>query len=373
MKNIVISTSILFSILLVFCSCNLRNRNNPQFKINIENQRKETAKCLTEAKDKGFISEAEYNLILEQLTTDCDNFLLSEKALTCAQIDSMVVKSLAIFEDIKINEEVVSIITLHYSILSSSNQVRTIFPVGEYCNPGAIIWPWFQSHQTTEDKFNDIRNRVKRFQEAVFDKISAEKVKEVARKAYEDIDKIQNDTTLSKEQVKALIKNSLDASLAPEMEMMYTHEVANIYYRLTKIKDVDESDIDAFFMNPENNPEMKPKSDEELKPYVEERINWMLEEGLINQKEYTLLKKHMLADIDAFLHGDENEEQLLKRVSNSLDKLENLRLDTEDREFVAETYYDMAKRRGINIADMVNLWLYGKELMEATHNIKKEK
>lgn len=373
MKNIVISTIILFSILLIFCSCNLRNRNNPQFEINIENQRKETANRLTEAKDKGYISENEYNLILEQLTADCDKFLLSENALTCAQIDSMVVKSLGKFENIRINEEVISIITLHYSILSSSNQVRTIFPVGEYCNPGAIIWPWFELRQTTEDKFNDARNRVKRFQETSFDKISSEKVDSVAQRAYQDIDKIEVDSTLTEEQIRALIKASLDASIASEMEMGYTHQVGNIYFRLAKIKDVDESDIDAYFLSPENNPEMKPKSDEELKPYVEERLNWMLEEGLVSRTEYSLLKKHMMEDLDAFLKGSENEEQLLKRASNSLDKLKKVELDTEDREFVAEIYYDMAKRRGVNIADMVNLWLYGKELMEATHNIKKEK
>jgi len=359
----------------MICSCNIKNKNskNPQFAINIENQKKEIVESLSEALKKGYINDNEYKIMSEQLTGDCDKFLLSEQALSCSQIDSMVMKSLAKFENININEELATSIALHYSLLSSSNQVHSIFKVGEYCNPGEKVMSWFESRQTITDKFNEIRHQVRKLRDFHFKMISAEKVDSVVQRAYKDIDKIESDSTLTKEEVEDIIKTSLDESIAPEMEIIYTHQVGNIYFRMARIKNVNDKYIDEYLSNQENNPEMQLQSDEEFKASIDDHIISLLEEGLINRKEHDLLKKHMLADVYAFLYGDENEDQLLKRVNNSLHKLKKLKLDTEDREFVAEAYYEMAKRRGINIADMVNLWLYGKDIMESVHNTKKTK
>lgn len=299
-------------------------------------------------------------MIQSLLVADCDKCLHSEKRLTCEQIDAMVSHVLEKMEHIRVNEELASILAFHYSIIASANQSRyaTVLDIGAYCNPGKTIWPWFESRQTLEDRFRDTRKYIKNLEEYTFDKIPKEKFKKVLERAYADIDRIEQDSTLTQQEIKEMINASLEASKNPEMEMMYTHTVANIYFRLANIKDIDDSDITAYFVDLENSPENKPLSDQALELSVYQRVDFMLEGGLVEKGEYDLLKKYLIEDVKAFLHGDEDEAILLERVKSSLKKLKQIGFDTEDREFVAETYYDIAKRRGLEIGGLLNDWLY---------------
>lgn len=348
---------ILVILLSILFSC---KKENEMFRHNLENQKIEVTQNLEEAKKEKYINETEYQLLHDRLIGDCNACLNSENRMTCSELEDMTKEALTKFENIKMNEELAGIIALHYFVIATANQVRYLnfMDLGEYCNPASMVHAWYEARQTTADKFNDIRNYVRRMEDTPFEKIPSEKVKEVMQRAYSDIDKVEQDSTLADQAIKEVIKTSLESSKMPEMEMMYTHTVANIYFRLARVRNIDDSDISEYFTSLENNPERKPLSDQALELYVAERIDFLLEEGLIERSEHNLLTKYLREDVRIFFHGNESNETLKERVKYSLSQLKNLHLDTEDREFVAETYYDIASRKGIEIGSLLDNWLY---------------
>ena len=158
------------------------------------------------------------------------------------------------------------------------------------------------------------------------------------------------------------IRKSLTESMelydAKELDNIVIESLSSIFRQLCRIGKINmDSEILSFSNN--NLREPDPLSYEQLVEMVNKRLDWMLEERLIGKSDYNLMKTTMLDDIDTFLKGSQTKKQLTKRAKQSLDKLKKIELDTEDREFVAETYYDIAQRCDVDIAEILNKWLYG--------------
>lgn len=353
-KTISVVAIIIFSYAMI--ACNFVG-NNPQSDINVKNRKEQNTSELGGLLKEGKLSDKEYNLILDRLNADCDTYLSSD-GLTCEQISAMAAVAMKEMDSIKITEKLCILISETYSTIAVSNQVRNIYDIKEYCIPVKEIWDWYDSCLTTEDRFSNLRDKVKTFvaNEADNKSISLKGMDSIARTINDDIDFIaQNltDTILIRRKVSAGLSHFSGRDLDNSIIM----GIGNLYSGLAKIGRINiETEADKFFADNLKQPE--PLSYEELRASVESRLDWMLEKRLVSKRDHEKLKTTMLDDIDTFLKGSQTKEQLTARAKQSLDKLKDIHLDTEDREFVAETYYDIAGRCDIDIADMLNNWMY---------------
>lgn len=358
MKKTIQKAPILLLLILLCSSCNFKTDSNPQSIENIKNLKTETLKKLDSFKDEGLISASDYKLISKSLSADCDTYLNS-KNLTCEQIEEMAMASLLKFNHIKMNDELFAVISNVYFIIASSNQVRNISKVGGYCNPGEEMWKWYEAHQTTSDKLNSARDAVKRMVVTfASDKsITLKKMDSIAANIYADINKIEKDTLLSNVQIKTIITSSLNKYNNSGLSNHVIENLIHIHSVLARAKNIDiEEDIRIFYQK--NIKQPQPLTYQELRVSVDRRLAMMLEHNLISENDYSKLRLMMLDDIDTLLKGSQSEEQILNRLKDSLSKIKDVPLDTEDREFIAETYYDIAKRCNINIGNILNEWLY---------------
>jgi len=349
---------IIFILSLIFTSCNPKGNTNSQSAINVSNWKEEIPEMLTELKSKGVINDLEYKQLTDRLSADCDTYLAS-RDMTCSEITDMGMKALSDFDNIKLTEEVYSVIWNTYSTIAKSNQVRNILSVKEYCNPVEKMSEWYEARKTPEDKIVLAQNRLKMMVTNAADNknITLKGMDSIAAAINSDIELIKKNIQDSSYVYEVLYKG-VNRFGNKNLDNSIIMDIGNVYYALSKVcKKNFQSVLDKFFENNLKQPE--PLTYETLKESVEGRLGWMLEEDLINKKDYETLKSTMLNDIDTFLKGSQSKEQLTERVQNSLAKLKSIELDTEDREFVAETYYDIAKRCDIDIAKDLNKWLYG--------------
>lgn len=353
MKNIFINVILLC---LLFSACNVKNTNSQSAK-NVENQKIEIAEKLSELKNSGMINEAEYKLISHRLNADCDTYLTSSD-MTCDEITDMAMNALSDFENIKMNEDLFYVIWGTYSTIAKSNQVRDIFNIKEYCNPVEKMSEWYEARQTPEDKIIFAQNRLKTMvNSAAHNKnITLKGMDSIAASINRDIDSIKNNLNDSIYVYEILYKG-LNRFAYHNLDNSIIKEISSIYYALSKVSSKDFQPVLNHFLQ-ENLKQPEPLSKEELKKSVKGRLDWMLKENLINKKDFETLRNTILDDIDTFLKGSQTKEQLTERIQNSLANLKKIELDTEDREFVAETYSDLAKRCDIDIAKDLNLWLY---------------
>ncbi|NDV77656.1 hypothetical protein D0T57_01540 [Dysgonomonas sp. 511] len=322
------------------------------------NQKKTIETELTTLKDEGAISDAEYKLVLARLLADCDTYLSSDK-LSCEQISTMADNLVKEFKDIRCSEGLFSIINSTYHTITASNQVQNLFNIGEYCNPTPTIYAWFEASQPMEDKFLSVRRSVKSMVDLAADNknVRLRQMDSIADYVNTVINGIESNVSDS-----LLIKKSLAASMelynAKGLDNIVIESLCDIFRQLSRIGKIDmDSEILAFCNNNLHEPE--PLTYEQLVAMVGKRLDWMLEERLIGKSDHNLMKATMLDDINTFLKGSQTKEQLTERAKQSLDRLKKIELETEDREFVAETYYDIAQRCDVDIAQMLNKWLYG--------------
>ena len=72
------------------------------------------------------------------------------------------------------------------------------------------------------------------------------------------------------------------------------------------------------------------------------------------------------------LQSDETDTQLYKIFSKGLESFNSSDYDTEEREFVVDEFHEIGEILGLDVAEILNHWMHGKELASMLMAQKKE-
>ena len=136
--------------------------------------------------------------------------------------------------------------------------------------------------------------------------------------------------------------------------------------------DTSEEFAAWFGIGDADHPDLTAMTDEAVRQWAVDRIEFLFERSLIDRGDYNTLQNTVPTDVDYFLAGSHSATELEKPADRRLTKLGRLHLDTEAREFIAELYYDLARRKGLEqtFGDKLMEWLYGRELMELSRSLR---
>ena len=337
---------------------------------------------VTEQIDKlvadGDLTGEEANLLRQRLLGDIETFLAAEK-MTAEEVLNMAMVSLdTIGTRIKVDEFIFAPIQQAYTglqgaavmtHLNSDNPQHT-------SNVAAAIWQWFNDSQDDADRFEALRKRTRRITELNNEEkhLPAGVMQRLEENLLRDIDRIEADTTLTDEEIHSIVTATMQEYEYLQENYVLTSAM-QVYQLLGDLRDVDTSDeLMAWIGITEDSmhPDYFEMTDEELRSTVTARIEFMHEEGLIGRGDYTTLKNTMPSDIGYFLSENHTPSDLEKQAEKSLKKLARLHLDTEDREFIAEVYYDLGRRKGLEevFGNKLMEWLYGKDLADLARSMQ---
>lgn len=350
-------TFIILFFTVLFTACNFKGKENPQSAKNVDEQKEKIETALSDLLQKGEINKDNYELILKRLTTDCDAYLNSDD-MTCDEIKAMVENTRLEFENLKINQELYSIIVETYFTIATSNQVRNLSNVKEYCNPAESLHAWYESGQTFDDRLDIARSKIKLMKSnaAGNKNITLKGMDSIVTAINTDIDLIKKNPEDSL-QVYDILCKGISRFNEKNLDNSVIEDIAGVYYMLAKVTTKDFNPIIDDFLN-QNIKQPDPLTYDELKQSVQLRLDWMLDEDLISKKDHETLETIMLDDINTFFKGSQSKDQLMERIEMSLSKLKKIPLDTEDRESVAETYYYLAKHNDLDIGKKLDKWMY---------------
>ena len=226
-----------------------------------------------------------------------------------------------------------------------------------------IIDEWIAGNIPFADRLNNIRDNVLRATGIDYnDSIERGIVYTVKNSLLHDIDKVSKDSVMSREEYKTLVVNTIDyfetvqvkTDDGKNLSMVYL--VSKTYHDISKLLNVDVSEllIDWF----EKQTEYTPPGFDELEKQINEYISFMKKVGIVNERERNKIKLIVDEDIKLFrVYTD--KELLINTAISSLNKIEQMAGDTEDREVFARFYCDLALNKGFSIGKQVEGWMYG--------------
>ncbi|NDW10145.1 DUF4844 domain-containing protein [Dysgonomonas sp. 520] len=320
------------------------------------NVRKYISEELVNLKNNGEIDEDQYKLMTNKLMADVD-FFEQTKELSDQQVRDRVEVTLAEFENVTVTENVYMVVNRVYQDIIMARQMRDLTRTVPHGDVGAYLLAWFEKRQPRQNKFDAVRQRLSNFEI---------ENKEFKREISEDVNWIEKDTTLTKSQIEKRIERALNHFSEKNLPNDAIMQIGNIYHALANAGGVGKEMND--FINRFYEKNMKQPDSltyPEMKTTIENRLTAILHAGLIDKSDYDLMKNVMLKDLQMIENTPLSDSlTIVKNLKYGLEMLSRLRLDTEDREFVTEMYYAMSQQKGVNIADILNEWLYGKEMME---------
>lgn len=212
---------------------------------------------------------------------------------------------------------------------------------------------WFEKYQTNDDRFDDLI-----YQVANYKKQSAHKGLSSAEydAILHTLTTIRNDSLIAKNTVKAML--IADMHKYCNRDDIVNLELLNIYNTANHLRQlVIEQELKAIYEA--NHVTIKPPSYKALKEQVNSRLKWMLSEQLISEKDCILFRNTIVADIDFCEQSKDKSKEVIKtRLTKSLATLSSRALETEDREAVADWYFEFSQKVKVDIKDELNHWLY---------------
>lgn len=309
---------------------------------------------LLKLQQENLISAKDASQLNKRLNEDLDHYLLHQDIDTKG-IEQLFLESVKSFENIKINRSVFTVIQSAYHSITSQRMMRDPAKIDMtiQLNTNNMMNQWFENYQTDGDKLTDLITQVQKEKRLALDKdITAAEYDEMIN----TVNKIKNDSLISKEQLKEM----LIAGMRKHANKSNNSNLAilNVYGAIDRIKKLGiEKELSAIYEKKWVKP--KEPSYAEMKQQVTSRFTVLLKEEHISQNEFTLLTNTLINDIaycESAAINDKGKikEQLLKGLSI----LKPMALDTEDREAITDWYFMLSQKKGVDIKNELNKWLY---------------
>jgi hypothetical protein len=175
-----------------------------------------------------------------------------------------------------------------------------------------------------------------------------------------DINRIRLDSLMSPGEYEALVSRSLQAFSQMELKTDDGENISMLllipktYYEIAKLFGADVESLLTIWFYQNSSKDFDQLQNEAL-AYIK-----TMEEGmhLISETERKTLEVKIIQDIKSFIRSSD-QELLTQTALSSLKSIEQIAGDTEDREYFAALYCNLAHLKGFSIGKEVNKWMYG--------------